>query len=233
MIILGIETSTKIGSVALAVKGEILAEANLSGVMNHSEKLLPAIEKIMAVRKISFTEISRIAVSTGPGSFTGLRIGLTVARTLAQMLRKKVVSISTLDCLAAMVTAQEGLICPLISAIQGQVYYALYQCSAGQRHKKITDYRLAPIKELEQDLKKRRQKVIFTGEALFSIQASLLHSFPDDSSFASPEVWRPTAAWVSLLGNWYRPQPWVNLGPYYLRLSEAELQWRLKSRDRL
>ncbi len=228
MIILGIETSTKIGSVALADKGEILVETDLSGVMNHSEKLLPAIEKIMAFRKIGFTEISRIAVSIGPGSFTGLRIGLTVARTLAQMLRKKVVGIPTLDCLAAMVPAREALVCPLISAIQGQVYYALYQGSAGQRPKKITDYRLAPIKELEQDLKKRQQKVIFTGEALFSIQASLLKIFPDKSSFTVPEVWRPTAAWVSLLGSWYKSQSWPNLVPYYIRPSEAELNWKRK-----
>ncbi|MBI5555375.1 MAG: tRNA (adenosine(37)-N6)-threonylcarbamoyltransferase complex dimerization subunit type 1 TsaB [Elusimicrobia bacterium] len=231
MIILGIETSTRIGSVALADKGEILVEADLSGVMNHSEKLLPAIEKIMAARKIGFAEIGRIAVSTGPGSFTGLRIGLTVARTLAQMLRKKVVGIPTLDCLAAMVPTREGLICPLISAIQGQVYYALYQCSAGQRPKKITDYRLAPIKELEQDLKNRRQKVIFTGEALFSIQASLPQSFNDKTSFAAPEVWRPTAAWISLLGSWYKPQLWVSLVPYYIRPSEAEWQWQLNRRD--
>ena len=226
MIVLGIETSTKIGSVALADKGKILVAADLSGVMNHSEKLLPAIEKIMASRKIGFPDISRIAVSTGPGSFTGLRIGLTVARTLAQMLRKKVVGIPTLDCLAAMVPACEGLICPLISAIQGQVYYALYQCSAGQRPKKITDYRLASIKELEQDLKNRRQKVIFTGEALGSIQASLLQIFPDKSSFTAPEVWRPTAAWVSLLGSWYQPQPWAKVVPYYIRPSEAELRWK-------
>lgn len=230
MIVLGIETSTKIGSVALADKGKILAAADLSGVMNHSEKLLPAIEKIMASRKISFSDINRIAVSTGPGSFTGLRIGLTVARTLAQMLRKKVVGIPTLDCLAAMVPDCEGLICPLISAIQGQVYYALYQCSAGQRPKKITAYRLAPIIELAQDLKKRRQKVIFTGEALCSIQAPLLPSFPEKSSFAAPEIWRPTATWVSLLGNWYQPQPWAKVIPYYIRPSEAELRWKEKGK---
>ena len=226
MIVLGIETSTRIGSVALADNGKIMAAADLSGVMNHSEKLLPAIEKIMAARKISFSEISRIAVSTGPGSFTGLRIGLTVARTLAQMLRKKVVGIPTLDCLAAMVPAQEALICPLIAAIQGQVYYALYQCSAGQGHKKITDDHLAPIKELEKDLKKRRQKVIFTGEALYSIQDSLRQSFADKSSFAAPEMWRPTAAWISLLSSLYQPQPWAKVGPYYIRPSEAELRWK-------
>ncbi len=79
MIVLGIETSTKIGSVALADKGRILAAADLSGVMNHSEKLLPAIEKIMVFKKIGFSKISRIAVSTGPGSFTGLRIGIIKA----------------------------------------------------------------------------------------------------------------------------------------------------------
>jgi tRNA threonylcarbamoyladenosine biosynthesis protein TsaB len=91
VIVLGMETSTKIGSVALADNGKIIAAADLSGVMNHAEKLLPAIEKIIASRRIGFSEINRIAVSAGPGSFTGLRIGLTVARTLAQMLREKIV----------------------------------------------------------------------------------------------------------------------------------------------
>lgn len=230
MIILGIETSTKIGSVALADKGEILAKADLSGVMNHSEKLLPAIEKILAAKNISFNEINRIAVSTGPGSFTGLRIGITVAKTMAQMLRIKAVGIPTLDCLAAMIPAGESLVCPLIPAIQGQVYYALYRCPVDRECKKITDYRLVSLKKLAQDLKNQPGKIIFTGEALFSIKEILQQTFSNKASFATPNVWRPTAAWVSLLGRWYRPQPWVNLVPYYIRLSEAELRWKGKGK---
>jgi tRNA threonylcarbamoyladenosine biosynthesis protein TsaB len=228
MIVLGIETSTKIGSVALSRNGQILAETDLSGVMNHSEKLLPAIENIMSAKSISFADISRIAVSSGPGSFTGLRIGITVARTMAHMLHKEVVSVPTLDCLAAMVPSGESLICPLIPAIQGQVYYALYRCSVDQGCKKITAYRLVSLKKLAQELKNRLPEIIFTGEALFSIKESLLQDFSKKASFAAPNVWRPTASRISLLGYYYKPQPWGKIVPYYIRLAEAELRWKGK-----
>jgi tRNA threonylcarbamoyladenosine biosynthesis protein TsaB len=233
MIVLGIETSTKIGSVAFSRNGKIVAEADLSGVMNHSEKLLPAIEKIMSVKKIRFTDINRIAVSTGPGSFTGLRIGITVARTMAHMLRKKAVSVPTLDCLAAMVPASTALVCPVIPAIQGQVYYALYRCAGVRGCRKITGYQLSSLKELTLALKNRPEELIFTGEALFSIKESLAQAFPGKASFTDPRVWRPAASWVSLLGSHYKPQAWGKIVPDYIRPSEAELKWKLKSRNRL
>ncbi len=230
MIVLGIETSTKIGSAALSRNGKILAEADLTGVMNHSEKLLPAIEKMMLAKKIGFTDINRIAISTGPGSFTGLRIGITVARTMAQMLHKEVVSIPTLDCLAAMAPVSESLVCPLIPAIQEQVYYALYRCSAGRGCKKITSYRLVNLEKLARDLKKYPQNIVFTGEALFSLKETLLQSWPKKAGFTAPNAWRPTASWVSLLGAEYSPQPWGKIGPYYIRPSEAELKWNKKGK---
>ncbi|MDD5259808.1 MAG: tRNA (adenosine(37)-N6)-threonylcarbamoyltransferase complex dimerization subunit type 1 TsaB [bacterium] len=233
MIVLGIETSTKIGSVALSRNGKVMAEADLTGAMNHSEKLLPAIEKMMLAKKVSFTDIHRIAVSTGPGSFTGLRIGITVARTIAQMLHKEIVSIPTLDCLAAMVPASEALICPLIQAIQGQVYYALYTGSAGRECKKITDYCLVTVEKLARDLKKYPPDIIFTGEALYSLKETLRQAGPGKAGFTAPNVWRPAASWISLLGALYTPQLWGQIVPYYIRPSEAELKWGLKSRNRL
>ena len=228
MIVLGIETSTKIGSVALSRDRTLLAGTDLAGAMNHSEKLLPAIEKIMSAKKITFAAIDRIAVSSGPGSFTGLRIGITVARTMAQMLHKEVVSIPTLDCLAAMAPASESLVCPLISAIQGQVYYALYRCSAGQGCKKITGYHLVSLEKLIQDLKNRTPKIIFTGEALSAVQEKLAQELPGKADFTAPNIWRPTASWISLLGGNYKPLPWGKVVPYYIRPSEAELRWKEK-----
>jgi tRNA threonylcarbamoyladenosine biosynthesis protein TsaB len=228
MIILGIETSTKIGSVALSRNGKILAAADLSGEMNHSEKLLPAIEKIMLTKKIRFNDINRIAVSTGPGSFTGLRIGITVARTMAHMLHKELVSVPTLDCLAAMVPSRGALICPLIPGIQEQVYYALYSSAAGHNCKKITDYRLGSLEKLARDLKKHSPEIIFTGEALFSVQERLAREFRKKASFTAPNIWRPTASWISLLGTKYQAQPWGKVVPYYIRPSEAELKWKEK-----
>ncbi|MDD5491504.1 MAG: tRNA (adenosine(37)-N6)-threonylcarbamoyltransferase complex dimerization subunit type 1 TsaB [bacterium] len=230
MIVLGIETSTKIGSVALSGNGKILAAADLSGEMNHSEKLLPAVEKIISAKKIRFADINRIAVSTGPGSFTGLRIGITVARTMAHMLHKELVSIPTLDCLAAMVSSRGELICPLIPAIQEQVYYALYASTPGQSCKKITDYRLVSLETLARELKKRSPKIIFTGEALFSTRERLAREFRGKASFTTPNIWRPTASWISLLGAKYQAQPWGKVIPYYIRPSEAELKWRRKGK---
>ncbi|MDD5492665.1 MAG: tRNA (adenosine(37)-N6)-threonylcarbamoyltransferase complex dimerization subunit type 1 TsaB [bacterium] len=226
MIVLGIETSTRIGSAALSKNGKVVAAADLDGAMNHSEKLLPAIEKIIAAKKISFAAIDRIAVSSGPGSFTGLRIGITVARTIAQMLRKEIVSIPTLDCLAAMVPPSESLVCPLIPAIQGQVYYALYQSGANREVKRVTSYRLAILEKLVRDLKDRPLKIIFTGEALCTVKEKLSQALPRRAGFAAPQLWRPTASWVSFLGTKYQPQPWGKIVPYYIRPSEAELNWK-------
>lgn len=226
MMTLGMETSTKTGSVALVKGGAVLAEKSLAGKMNHSEKLLPAVESILAEKKITYRDLDRVAVSIGPGSFTGLRIGLTVARAIAQMLKIEAVGVPTLDSLTYDQELSAPWLCPIIPGIQQQVYYAFYEYRAKGQWQPVTGTVLAGLGQLLLEAGKKQPAVIFTGEGLEIHQAALREALGPKAIFTSRQQWRPRASRIALLGEGRRPQSWTRILPLYIRPAEAELHWK-------
>lgn len=229
MIVLGIETTTKIGSVALA-QDDHVAEHMLPGQMNHSEKILVAIDHLLKSQHVAIKDVQRVAVSVGPGSFTGIRIGVTVGRIIGQITAKETVAVSTLDALAFSVKGQKEIVCPLINAIAGEVYYAFYE--QGTLMKKISPYVVSDGKTLCKAAAQFERKVLFLGEGLMYQQAYIQDVMKEKALFAGRDVWMPRAGAISCLGSLARPLHWSKLSPHYIRPSEAERMWKGRGRNK-
>ena len=149
MIILGIETATKAGSAALVSEHEIVAEYLLN-IRSYSEQLLKEIDQILVDAGKSVEECEAVAVSLGPGSFTGLRIGVSTAKALAFAIQKPVLGISTLEAMAHNLPFVSGYLCPMLDARKEEVYTALYQWVEGKLMVLISERVVSPASMIHQ-----------------------------------------------------------------------------------
>lgn len=159
--ILAIDTSTDYLSIALSRGGKIIAKFHKKSDMRHSILLVPTIVKLLKKARLKPSAIDFFAISIGPGSFTGLRIGATVVKGLAFALKKPIIPVPTLDAIAYNARSFKGVVCPVLDARKNKVYACLYR-SGGDNIKKISKYMLTPLDEL---LKKclKYDKVLFLG----------------------------------------------------------------------
>ncbi|MGB9825310.1 MAG: tRNA (adenosine(37)-N6)-threonylcarbamoyltransferase complex dimerization subunit type 1 TsaB, partial [Desulfofundulus sp.] len=132
MLVLGIEAATPVAAVAVVDGERLLAERMVNNRRTHSVNLLPMIKAVLEDAGVGREDLGGIAVSSGPGSFTGLRIGMATAKTLAQVWGLPVVGVGTLDALAHPLTGQGGLICPILNARKDEVYAAVYRTVDGE-----------------------------------------------------------------------------------------------------
>ncbi|MEW6097439.1 MAG: tRNA (adenosine(37)-N6)-threonylcarbamoyltransferase complex dimerization subunit type 1 TsaB [bacterium] len=210
MKVLGIDTSTPAGSIALIDDEEIIFEYNYQGKLEHSAWLMPTIDKLLKDADISCQDIDGIAISFGPGSFTGLRIGISTVKGLAQGLRIPVIGVSTLDSLACNLPYTEKIICPVLDAKKKEVYTALYrgqtlnvECNAFYIQgltplERLTDYLVISPQRLIEIISK---PTIFLGSGLKSYLKQIMQSLKDkEVYFAHSSLWLPRASNLALLG---------------------------------
>ena len=230
--ILAIETATPVCSVALIKDETVLAELNLQTGNTHSGRLMPQIASLAEMTGTDPAEIEALAVSIGPGSFTGLRIGITTAKTLSYAWDKPIVGIPTLEALAFNCPAADGWVSAMLDAQKGRVYEALYHWENGC----LTEMRAIRIVTVEQvlaELANQKSKVMVVGESVrdYLGQIDLI-----DNLTAAPEHGRmPRAAAVGLLA-WrkYHAGQAVTaneLNPLYVRRPEAEELWEKRCRS--
>ena len=143
MKILGIDTSTPIGSVALIDGESLVAEHTLNIVKAHSSRLMPAIDTVLKWGDITAEELDGCVVGIGPGSFTGIRIGIATIKSLCYALDKPIVGVSTLEAIAYNLRWTEGLICPLLDARRNESYGAIFR--GGDEWQRLTDDWCLPI----------------------------------------------------------------------------------------
>jgi tRNA threonylcarbamoyladenosine biosynthesis protein TsaB len=167
MTILAIDTSTDYLSLAVMREGKIIARFHRLSHMRHSSLLVPMIEKILKKAGVALKSIDCFAISIGPGSFTGLRIGVSTIKGLAYALDKRIVTVPTFDVIARNVKNFEGIICPVLDARKSKVYACLYK-SDGKNIKRISKYLLLSAAELMKICEKYG-KIIFLGDALHII----------------------------------------------------------------
>lgn len=145
---LALDSTTDISSIALTDGPEVLAEHNFRHHMDLSRRLMPNIVALLRDCGLAMSDIQAVGVSLGPGSFTGLRIGVVTAKTLAQTLGIPIAGIVTLDLLARQFDYLPGaLVCPLIKVRKGEVYHAFYRTAAGSVER-ITEYDAGPIDDV-------------------------------------------------------------------------------------
>jgi tRNA threonylcarbamoyladenosine biosynthesis protein TsaB len=131
MLVLGIESAAAVASVALVDEKGLAGEMSLNRGLTHSQQLLPMVDALLAQGGWAVNQVEGLAVSAGPGSFTGLRVGMSLAKGLAQGLGKPIAGISVLEALAWQSAVRDGLISPVINAFRGEVYAALYRKESG------------------------------------------------------------------------------------------------------
>lgn len=183
MNILAIDASALAGSVAYFKEGKLVGEYYICHKLTHSETIMPMLEHLKSLIGIELETLDAIAVTSGPGSFTGLRIGVTTAKALALALNVPIVGIPTLDALAHNMTLVDAMICPIMDARRNQVYTAVYKWK-GEALERITDHLACDMDEHLDYLKTLDEKVIFLGDGVDVHRERIVEKLGDKAIFA-------------------------------------------------
>jgi len=163
MKILALDSTADVCTAAICEDDRLIAEMTVNTGNTHSQTLLPVVEQILKISEIDIDEIDAFACSTGPGSFTGVRIGAATIKGIAYGKNKPCISVSTLDALAYNLVGYNGIICPVMNARRNQVYNALFECSNGVITRLCPDRALS-IEELDEELADYDKPVYLCGD---------------------------------------------------------------------
>lgn len=201
MICLGLDTSTDISSIALADDSRLLGEYDFAHKMDLSRRLMVNITKLLQDCGIRIRDLRGIGVSVGPGSFTGLRIGVVTAKTLAQVLDIPIAGIVSLDLLAHQFAhLPEALVCPIIKVRKGEVYHAFYKASRGTLDR-LSEYGASPVADLIRQVGETFSSSPFfvCGDGVPDALVSLQEAFRDQVIAAPPWLAYPKAGMTARL----------------------------------
>ncbi len=228
MLILAFESTARAASAALLRDGRLLSQYTQCSGLTHSRTLLPMGEDMLKNAELSLQDVDLLAVAHGPGSFTGVRIGVSMVKGLAWAADKPCVGVSTLEAMAWHGLAAGGLVCPVMDARRSQVYNALFRIENG-RPLRLTEDRPLALSELAEDLRGLNERAFLVGDgAELTYRALTEQGIP---CVLAPENLRMQSAWgVAMAAQDKTPGTADELLPVYLRLSQAERerQERLK-----
>nr|WP_263323809.1 tRNA (adenosine(37)-N6)-threonylcarbamoyltransferase complex dimerization subunit type 1 TsaB [Neobacillus sp. Marseille-Q6967] len=225
MTILAIDTSNYALGVALVEEHQVLGEYITNLKKNHSVRIMPAIQTLMKDCERVPGDLTKIVVAKGPGSYTGVRIGVTIAKTLAWSLKLPLVGISSLEILASGTGRYfEGYVSPIFDARRGQVYTGLYQYQNGVLEAVKQD-RLVMIADWAADLKELKEPVLFVGNDLPLHQSVIEEALGSKVKFAAITEHNPRPSELALLGKDKPGEDIHTFVPNYIRLAEAEAKW--------
>ena len=220
MLILAFESSARPASAALVRDGRLLAQSLQCSALTHSRTLLPMAEDLLKNTGVKLEELDAIAVAHGPGSFTGIRIGVSTVKGLCWGAEKPRVGVSTLEAMAWHGLAAGGVICPVMDARRAQVYNALFRIE-DDRPVRLCPDRAISLEDLAEELRALGESVFLVGDgaeltkAFLDAQALPCRVAPDDL------VWQD--AWGVAMAAQGKPLiSGAELLPVYLRLSQAE-----------
>ena len=212
MKILALDSSGLVASVAVVSDDNLIGEYTINYKKTHSQTLLPMLDEVAKMTELDLKTIDFVAVSAGPGSFTGLRIGSATAKGLALALDKQIVSVPTVDALAYNLWGSADVVCPLMDARRQQTYTGLYDFTDG-RMNTILPQCVVMIEEIVDKINELGRRVIFLGDGV-------------DVFFAPAMCNKQRASAVACLGQVLyeqgRAENAADHKPEYLRLSQAE-----------
>ena len=234
MIVLSIDSSSKVATVALLKDDMLIAEYVLNDKREHSVLLMPMIENILKENDLTVSDIDGYVVSKGPGSFTGLRIGMATIKGMSFGSNKPYISLSSLDALAYSVSSFSGIICPIMDALRESVYTGLYK-NDNDKLETIMEPTPMDLIDLLNLLKEKNDEVIFTGDGLIKHKEYIKENFPN-AHFAPNHLSIIRASSLGELGlellkNGMADDP--NSSPVYLKKPQAEreLERRMRMSD--
>ena len=221
MLILALESSAKAASVALMEDESLIAQYSQCSGLTHSRTLLPMVEDMLKNTEKKIADVDLIAVAHGPGSFTGIRIGVSTVKGLAWASDKKCVGVSTLEAMAWHGVSAGGLICPVMDARRSQVYNALFETDGDGRPVRLTEDRAVSLAELAGELKDYECAPLLVGDG-----AKLTYDYLTNEGIAcrmAPANLLYQSAWgVGMAALGKEAGSADDLLPVYLRLSQAE-----------
>ena len=227
MPILALDTSTLVSSVAVASEDKLIAEIILQTKLTHSEVLMPHIKQVLLMAKISKEELDGIAISIGPGSFTGLRIGLATAKSLAYALNLPIVGVSTLEALAYHYAVPGIYIAALLDAQKGNAYAGLYSWQ-DDKMQEVCPVVVDSFEKIVKRCEAMDRPVVFVGD-IVQKKATVIKAAGKNVFCGLPHMVMPRAANVAVLGlkklGAGQYDNVMDIEPIYIRRSEAEVLW--------
>ncbi len=229
MKLLALDSSGLVASVAVVEDDCLLAEFTVNYKKTHSQTLVPMMEEVRKMLELDLASLDAIAVASGPGSFTGLRIGSATAKGLGLALKKPLVEVPTLEGLAYNLYGTDKLVCPLMDARRGQVYTGIYEFikeGAGWRMETVEGQCAVELSVILKKVNALGREVVFLGDGVPVYRSRIEMETEVPYGFAPAGRNRQTAASVAALGCVYYAQgktvPAARHQPIYLRLSQAE-----------
>ena len=235
MKILALDSSGLTASVAIVEDGQLRAEYTVNYKKTHSQTLLPMLDEITDMTELRLQEIEAVAIASGPGSFTGLRIGAATAKGLCLALNVPVIPVPTLEGLAYNLYGCHERICPIMDARRSQVYNGIYTFSAEQTKQSeapeehlqvVQTQRTIAVDALIQELNDAEKPVVFLGDGVPVYKEKLEAGLTVPHTYAPEHLNRQRAGAVGALGlRYYKEEKFesaADFKPDYLRVSQAE-----------
>ena len=234
MKVLALDSSGLVASVALVEDDNLLGEYTINYKKTHSQTLLPMLDQVAGMVELDLNTIDVIAVSAGPGSFTGLRIGSATAKGMALALDKPIVSVPTVDALAYNLWGSSEVICPLMDARRQQTYTGLYEFQ-GEELTVLEPQCVVMIQEIIDKINNLGRKVIFLGDGVSVFREYIEENCKVPFTFAPAHNNKQRASAVAVLGMELCKQGKARSAtehkPDYLRASQAERERQEKQKD--
>lgn len=231
MRILSIDSSTQSATCAVIEDDKLLGEITFNYKKQHSVILMTIIDNLLRNIGSNINAIDGFVVSKGPGSFTGLRIGMATVKGLSQGTNKPFISISSLDALAYNMAYTQGIICPILDALRGNVYTALYKFEKDNLIR-LTDYKIISIDELINLIRTKNAPTTFIGDGIKLFKEHILENIPE-SLFAPAHLNLVKASALGELGikklSEGKSDDIYNSSPIYIRKSQAEREYEKRT----
>ena len=234
MRILAIDSSSMVATVAITTDGILNAEYTINHKKTHSQTLLPMIAEIVKMIEIDMDSIDAVAITGGPGSYTGLRIGSATARCIGLALNKPIINVPTMDALAYNLYSSQYVICPIMDARRGQVYTGIYKFEETEM-KTIKPQCIMMIDELIKELDTIKESVMFLGDGV-DVHKQLIDDIMDTKHYYAPaSMNRHKASTLGTIAEIYykngKTETAKEHKPEYLRLSQAERELKAKMKE--
>ncbi|WP_285769131.1 tRNA (adenosine(37)-N6)-threonylcarbamoyltransferase complex dimerization subunit type 1 TsaB [Peribacillus sp. SI8-4] len=224
MKVLAIDTSNFTLGVALVDGSQVIGEYTTNLKKNHSVRVMPAIETLLKDCDTVPKELTKIVVARGPGSYTGVRIGVTIAKTLAWTLQIPLSGVSSLEALAANGRHFNGLISPLFDARRGQIYTGLYEMNNNLLKPVIEDCNILSS-EWAKQLKELNRPILFVGQDTDIHRDAIMEVLGEAAVFAPVQSYNSRPSELAFLGLNKPEEDIHQFVPNYIRMAEAEAKW--------
>jgi len=232
---LTIDTTTKVTALALNEGERLVGEGFLHTTKTHSERIIPMLDQLLTAAAWTLQELDMIGVVRGPGSFTGIRIGIATAQGLAQVLKLPLIAVVSLDALAWAGKGRTEDVVPILDARKNEWYTARYQWTRGEEKAKcLTPPRAMPTDQWLEYLRGLDRPICFVGDAVGKAKGRIEEILGERAVILPEYITLPRGAYAAraVWQRWQETGEGERVEPYYIRFSEAEVNWAKKEEAR-